>query len=243
MISETSEQDWIERIKTAYVANDYPLANSLMGQALVETDSKSQLLEIAGMMAYERGEFRESIRLIESAMFEVCLSISGQMTLANAWIKLNNLTAAETTLTFLVESVDRVPCSMLPDLTQNVVQIGRDDLAAIVCEAALARHPGDDNAAFGAGFYLFRSGGSLKSAMAYMSRAVELNPICTMYRVNLAIVCKALGKWEMAYFQASEIPVSEIQKLRCECVVNQLNEIYLHFEDYERLAKIGAKND
>ncbi|MCP4463618.1 MAG: hypothetical protein GY819_12550, partial [Planctomycetaceae bacterium] len=166
------EQDWIERIKSAYIARDYPQVNRLMKQALVETDLSPSLLEIAGIMAYERGEYEESIRLIGTAMIEICLSISGQLTLAKAWVEVGNYDAAETTLVFLVEQINRVPCAMLPDLTRTVVQIGRDDLAIEICKTVLARHPDNDKAAYGVGFYLLRSEGELALAKAYMRRAV-----------------------------------------------------------------------
>ncbi|MDG1512142.1 MAG: tetratricopeptide repeat protein [Mariniblastus sp.] len=242
MPSKVTEKAWIERVRSAYVSCNYPLATKLMEQALIETKSAASLLEIAGMMAYERGQYQEAIRLIEAAMFEVCLSISGQLTLANACLKVGNVATAETTLSFLVECVDRVPCAMLLDLTHNLVEIGRDDLAIEVCRAALSRHPGDDNAAFGVGFYIYRSGGSLEWAQMYMSRAVELNPLCSMYRVNLAIVHAELGQWAEAYFQTTQVQVSEVRNLSCGCLVERVKDIYLHFEDYERLAELGAQN-
>ena len=241
MSIKASEQDWIERIKSAYIARDYPQVNRLMKQALVETDLSPSLLEIAGIMAFERGEYEESIRLIETAMIEICLSISGQLTLAKAWVEVGNYDAAETTLVFLVELINRVPCAMLPDLTRTVVQIGRDDLAIEICKTVLARHPYNDKAAYGVGFYLLRSEGELSLAKAYMRRAVTLNPKCWMYRVSLAIICVALGEWDSAYSQATKIPVSEIKQLPCECLVSQIKEIFLHFEDFERLADMGTE--
>ncbi|MDB4778099.1 hypothetical protein OAG68_01455 [bacterium] len=185
MKSKLSERQWIERIKSAYVDKDFPRADQLIAHAMEETGSAPKLLEIAGMLAYERGDFRESIGLLEGAMFEICLSISAQLTMVNAWLKVGNQKSAETALVFLVDVIDRVPCTMLRDLTHSVVEIGREDLAAKICQTAFQRHPDDDNAAFAIGYYAYRSGGSAELALRYMHIATELNPDSSFYRINL----------------------------------------------------------
>ena len=238
MSSGLSEQDWYERIKRAYLDQNFRLAERLMDRALEETESSPMLLEIAGMMAYERRDFHESIRLIEAAMFEVSLSISAQMTLASAWLRIGNRGAAETTLSFLVEIIERIPCSMLSDLTRNVVEIGRDDLAIAICQEAFRRHPDDDNAAFAVGFYMFRNGQSVDVAQRYMRIATQLDPACVTYRLNLAVVCASVGQWQDAYLEATQVSTADVRSFSCPCLVNQVKEIYLRFDDFERVVAL-----
>lgn len=237
---EEKIQCWIERIQGAYLTGDLTLASSLVEQALPETGDAPRLLEIAGMLAFEQGNFNSSVRLIESAMLEISLSLASQMVLAKAWLKQGDRDSAETTLRFLVEMIDRLPCSMLPDLTHALADIRRYELAISVCRTAFTRHPEDDNAVFGAAFYMRRSGYPLELVKNVMMHAVDLNPDSQLYRANVALVCCDLDLWEEAYSHTCRLPDAAIESLPCACMVAQFRKLFVRFSDHVRLDLISS---
>ncbi len=237
MFKNSTINRWIERIKEAYLADDSVLADSLMKQALVETGSASRLLEISGIIAYHQGNVQESIRLIEAAMFEIGLSISGQLTLANAWLQTGDFDSTRTTVTFLVDIIERVPCSMLPDLTHLLSAIQEYELAIAVCREAYERNPDDDNAVFGAAFYMDRAGYPVELVKSMMLKAVDMKPSSQLYRANLAVVCSAMGQWEIAYSHACRLSDAALKSLPCRCMAKQIAELFSRFQDVDRLEK------
>lgn len=230
---------WVERIKQAYLSNDSALTESLIDQALQETDDDARLIEIKGMIAYQNGDIRESAHLIETAMFEIGLSISGQMTLANAWLSLGEQDRARTTVSFLVEVIERVPCSMLPDLTNLLSALKEYELAIVVCRVAFARHPDDDNAVFGAAFYMHRAGYPPELVKNMMFKAVEMNPDSSLYQVNLAIVCCSLNEWDTAYSWACRLSDRALGAIPCGCMIDTMVELFQRFDDFERIQKLN----
>lgn len=232
---------WIDRIRAAYQAKDLEVADSLVQSALDETDQSSKILEIAGIIAYDRGNYADTIRFIELAMIEMRLSFASQLVLAKAYLKRGNREPAETTLVFLVEMIERIPCSMLPDLTHAVAELKRFDLALTVCRTAFSRHPDDDNAVFGAAFYMHRLGYPIELVKNLVAKAIALNPGAELYRVNMAVVCCALSHWNEAYSHAVRVSDECLQSLPCACMVTQLRNLYARFEDHHRMLLLSQK--
>ena len=231
---------WIDRVKDAYLNSDAVLTDSLLQEAIAETDSAPQLLEIAGMIAYRKGEAVEAIRLIEAAMFEIGLSISAQLTLANAWLQVGNIDSSRTTASFLVDVVDRVPCSMLADLTHILSALQEYELAIVACRKAFERHPDDDNAIFGCAFYMHRAGYPLELVKNVMLKALELKPTSQLYQVNLAVVYCSLNQWEAAYLSACRLSDQALSSIPCDCMVRQLTDLFKRFDDQSRLTKVKS---
>lgn len=229
---------WIDRIKDAYQNRDLIVAENLAQQAIDETNQSARILEIAGMIAYERQNYDEAVKLIESAMFEIRLSFASQLVLAKAWLKIGKQESAETTLVFLVEMIEQIPCPMLPDLTNALAELKRYDHALTVCRTAFARHPDDDHAIFGAAFYMHRLGYPLELVKSVVSKAIALNPNSQLYRANLAAVCCALEQWDEAYAEACRLSDKAIKSLPCKCILSQLRQLFARFEDYRRLQLI-----
>ena len=231
-------EGWIDRVRECYLADDQVMTDKLLGEALEKTNNAPQLMEIAGMIAYKYGDFEESIRLIEAAMFEISLSISGQLTLANAGLQTGDWELARTMACFLVEIIDRVPCSMLPDLTELASALEEYELAVCVCRAAYARNPSDDNAVFGVGFYMYRAGSPLELAKYMMNKAVCMNPESQVYRVYVATIHCLLGEWDTAYSHACQITDRALGGVFCERMVKALAELFLRYEDSSRFEKL-----
>lgn len=232
---------WVQRVKQAYLSDDQALTNSLMDQAMDDTNSAPRLLEVSGIIAYRSGNIEEAIRLIEAAMFEVGLSIAGQLTLANAWLRIGELESARTTAAFLVEVLDRVPCSMLTDLTHLLAALQEYELAIVVCRTAFERHDDDDNAVFGAAFYMYRSGYPLELVKSVMLKAVQMNPSSQLYLVNLAIICCALEAWNEAYSHACRLTDQSLNSVPCGCMVEKLSDLFTRFDDFARLEKLNSR--
>lgn len=234
-------RDWIDRIHAAYQAEDLVVADSLAQRALAETGQPSKLLEIAGIIAYDRENYDETIRLIESAMLETRLSFASQLVLAKAYLKQGKCELAETSLVFLVEMIEQLPCSMLPDLTLAVAELKRFDLALTVCRTAFARHPDDDNAVFGAAFYMYRLGYPIELVKNLMTKAIALNPGSQLYRVNMAVVCCSLSLWKEAYIQTAHVSDEVLQALPCARMIARLRELFIRFNDRRRLLLLSRK--
>ncbi len=237
-MSEANVERWIERIKAAYLEGDISVANSLLFDALEETSHAPKLLEIAGMLAYIDEDYELSVELIERAMFELPMSISAQMTLANAKMKLRKFDDAAITLEFLVEQVGRVPCSMLADLTHAVSEIGRDDWAIETCLEASRRHPHDHEAIFAVGYYQWRLGIDLDVARTFMEQAVQMQPESSRYRILLSSLLVDLGDDECAYDQIKTVPLENLASINCDCRREQFRNLFRQQHDFLRMATV-----
>ena len=218
------------------------LTDSLIELALDESGNSRTLREVAGKVAYAHGDSDEAVRLIESAMFEISLSISGQLTLANAWMDRDESELARSTLRFLVEIIDRVPCSYLPELTHALARVKEYELAIVVCRNAFDRHPEDDNAIFGAAFYMNKAGYPPELIRNSMRKAVDLNPDSQLYGLNLAVLCCALRSWDEAYRHACRLSDAAIRSIPCKCLANRLKALFQRFDDAERLELISEQD-
>ncbi|MEM7454629.1 MAG: hypothetical protein AAF456_09795 [Planctomycetota bacterium] len=232
-ISNTCE--WIDRIRVAFQNGDIALADSLATEAIEATGGAPEVLEIGGIIAFELEDYGETIRLIEKAMVIATLSIASQLCLARAYIGHGKPELAETGLEFLVEMAHRVPCNMLPDLTNACSSIERYDLALGVCREAAARHPEDDNAIFGAAFYMFRLGYPLELIKNMMLKAIELNPMSNIYRLNITTVFLNLNQLDFAYEHACKMCDDALRTVPCGCMVGRLRELFAHYGDQRRI--------
>ena len=225
---------WLSKIRESFEAKDMVLTQSLLEESLQETNSSPKLMEVAGMIAYTRGDFEESIRLIEEASFQIVLTLSGQLTLANAWLRQGQTDSARTTLLFLVETIERVPSSMLPDLTHGLAKLDEFEAAISVCRNAFDRHPDDDNAVFGAAFYMHRAGYPSELVYNVMAKAVQMDPNSDLYRINISIICCSLNRFQEAYTHACRLSPERLKAIPCSCMKVILRKLFIRFEDKER---------
>ncbi len=235
MERKASVEYWLENIKQSYQSKDDVLTASLVQLALSETDYHPRILEVAGMIAYTCGHIEDAIEFIERASFEIRLSISSQLTLANAWLSQGDVESAKLTLRFLVEVIERVPCSMLPDLTHALAKIEDFNSAIRVCRVAFERHPDDDNAVFGAAFYMNRAGYPKRLVYGVMARAIELDATSPVYRLNMACICCSLNFWDEAYTHACRLSPDELKTIPCKCTSAQMLKLFQRFGDQQRL--------
>jgi len=127
---------WVDQIKAAYAQDETVVAYSLAEQAIVQTNSAPEILEVAGMLAFDRGELNLAKELIQRAMFEVSLSVPSQLVLAEVAVKEQDHEEAKQILEFLVEIADRVPCSLLPRLTHLLSSLRMYQLALATCHCS-----------------------------------------------------------------------------------------------------------
>ena len=238
---ENNVTTWAKRIKAAYALDETVIAYSLAEQAIAQTNNDPEILEIAGMLAFDRGELNLAKELIQRAMFEVSLSVSSQLVLAEVAVKDQNHDEAKLILEFLVEIADRVPCSLLPRLTHLLSGLRMYQLALAICREAFRRHPEDDNAVFGVAFYMYRAGYPLTLVHNVMARAVEMKPHSSLYRINLAAICCYLEQWQVAYDHACEASDATIRNLPCQCMATQMKQLFLKFDDHARLKLLEAR--
>ncbi len=170
--------------------------------------------------------------------FEIGLSISAQLTIANAWIQVGKTDAARTTASFLVEIVERIPYSMLAELTHVLSHLQEYELAVRVCRTACERHPRDDHAVFGLAFYMYRAGYPLIAVKNMMLKAIDLAPACQLYQLNLAVVCCSLEQWDAAYAHACHLSTKALGTIPCQYMVKKLVELFTRFGDDERLNQL-----
>ncbi|MEL7499766.1 MAG: hypothetical protein AAFN77_19340 [Planctomycetota bacterium] len=233
---------WTEKIKEAFLEDNLSLASSLADSALDETNSAPALMEIAGLIAFHQKDLGRAIQLIEAAMFETPLSITSQMALAEIRLEIKEPDSAFSILEFLVEIVERVPCSMLPKLTHMLAEVDRYEEAVAVCLEAHKRHPEDSNAIFGAGFYMHRAGHPLPLVAGAMVKAVEIRPRSFLYRLNLSVVLCWLEEWDQAYAHACCLSEKALGCIPCDCMAEQIKSLFERFEDTKRLEFLQSKN-
>lgn len=78
----TNPQDvtaWLDRIKFAHLNNETVIAESLALSAIEATNNAPAIREVAGMLAFDRGDYDQTMQLIESAMFEIPLSVTARL--------------------------------------------------------------------------------------------------------------------------------------------------------------------
>ena len=231
MSKKVAVKTWLERIRCAYAHNETTVVESLIISASEATGNAPEVREVAGMLAFDRGDCDEAIKLIESAMFEIPLSVTGQMALADAFLKTGNRNRAESIYQFLVQIIDRVPCGVMPHFIKVLTELGCYQGAVTACRESCKRHPNDDSAIFNAAFCLHRAGYPLPQVHKAMLRAVELKPNCSLYRINIAVVCGWLDRWDEAYSHACAISAAALNDLPCQCMVSQLQKIFAMHDD------------
>ena len=239
---DTDVANWINRIGSAHLSGDYVIADSLAQQALAETSDAPKILEIAGVIAFYRHRYDEAINQIERAMFVVPLSFTSQMVLARAFLKEDMPERSLTTIRFLVEVVERIPCEMLAELTRIASELQHFDLALSVCREACMRHPDDDQAVFGAAFYMHRLGYPVELVRNLMIKAIGLNPNSQFYRLNLASIYCSTGDWENAYDQIRRVPGEALATIPCGCMYSMLHDVLHRFNDHERLKILKTRS-
>ena len=239
---DTDVANWINRIGSAHLSGDYVIADSLAQQALTETSNAPKILEIAGVIAFYRHRYDEAITQIERAMFVVPLSFTSQMVLARAFLKVDMPERSFTTIRFLVEVVERLPCEMLPELTRIASELQHFDLALSVCREACMRHPEDDQAVFGAAFYMHRLGYPIELIRNLMIKAIDLNPTSQFYRLNLASIYCSTDDWEKAYDQIQRVPDQALATIPCGCMYSMLHDVLNRFNDHARLKVLMTHN-
>ena len=235
-MSDTLVMDWIEKIESTYFDGEIAVAKSLLVEAIEETDAAPQLLKISGLLEYIEGNYKQAIELIERAMFEITLSITAQMTLANALLKVGECDKVEVVVEFLVEQIVRVPCSMLTNLTYVACAIGRHDLAHDVCVEAFRRHPKDHCALFGIGFHMLRCNRDPDKARVYLEQAVEMSAGASFYRAEFSALLIDLGDPDAAYEQIKAIPLEDLPKFYDGNRKDQFRELLRGKQDFLRLA-------
>ena len=227
--------DWINRIGKVHLAGDYSIAESLAHQAMEETKNAPKILEMAGIIAFNQQRYDEAIELIERAMFETPLSFTSQLVLAKSFVQRDQDDRAKATTQFLTEMAEKLPCEMLPDLSQLTAHLNQYDLALAVCNEATSRHPKDDNAFFGAAIYMQRLGYSNQEVKEVMQEAVTLAPDSEVYRLNMAAICFSLSQTEEAYQHAQHLSDEALQTLPCGCIGSMLKKLFREFQDDTRL--------
>lgn len=231
---------WLLEVKTACQTGDKEgawVSTRKLVQRLVAQPHK---LELAGLLAFEAGIWRIACHLLQEALCQVCLTIPTRVALSAMWVRFGKESLAKTEIAFLVERMDEVPCQLMAELSSLCGSADLGQLGLEVCREAHRRHPEDDQAVFGFASYQRSLGFPLPLVCNSIVRALEINPACDTYRLQLVHDLAGLGFWKKAYEHACELNLGASGSKYCQNVKSLLRMLFSRYSDRDRLEQLIA---
>jgi len=233
-------------VRTRWQAGDYVGAEAVLASAVAESPDDATLWEIRGRTLARLKRFGEACHALESASLLAPLSLSGQCTLAQAYLELGKRDLARFMLRGLAARRD-CPTSCLSDLAAGLGRLGELELALQVCREASARDPEGDEPFYGMAYYMRKLKYPAALVRAVVEQAHRLAPDSIVYRVALAILHEELGDWELAHGVVRGVKPENVCCAHC---ISHLQTIYEMAGDEpaargcrERLDELAARGD
>jgi Flp pilus assembly protein TadD len=167
---------------------------------------------------------------LEEAALLVPLDVSTQCRLADCYARTGDTAHARQLLLFLVDDAG-CPSDSLPHVAAGFGQLGDFEQALAVCRLATERNPAEAAPHFGAAYYLRRLGYPAAAIVPSATRAFELEPEVSLYRVSLALLLAESGRREEAYDLLRDLPA---ERCGCTCRLRRVMAVFKAVGDHQR---------
>lgn len=192
-----------------------------------------RLWELLAEIHLARGYSQLAMKALETASCLVPLSCASQLRLARCYEDADRGGLALDIYSHLARRWD-LPRELSAELASGLGRCGRFDLALHVCRAACRVDPHDDEAIYGAAYYLRKLGNAPRKVVALLHRAVQLAPERTLYRVALALALREDGQLDGLEPTLSGLRGDQLQEVPCRETLSRLLDYYKDREQYER---------
>lgn len=190
-------EDWLacatELLDRGYLAE----ADALARDGLDRFPDAGRLWRLRGLLRIRLGDIAGACSALETASLLVPLDPAACCALAECHAREGRHTLARDLFRSLASEYD-CPTELLPAVASGLGSLGDDWMALKVCRELSSREPDRHEALFGQAFYLRRLGHSVEQVLTLVSRAHELAPTSTLYRVTLASLLDHVGRGEDA---------------------------------------------
>jgi tetratricopeptide (TPR) repeat protein len=210
-----SADDYLWAARAQYDMGDFDQALSVCQVGLGMFPENAGLLQVSGLSAYHKGDWKFALLQLEHANLLSPLAVPAQLALARIYVRqLNAPEAALAIYDFLAEP-DRCPVPALPEVVRGLAQIGANEQAYAVCLRLIELRPSFHQAHFGAAFNLTQMGRTAEQVLPFLRRAFEISPDTVSYRVSLALLYAQTERHADAYELLRVLPPQSVDCPNC----------------------------
>lgn len=189
------------------------------------------LWELLGVAHQREGRHELAREALETATLLKPLDIGARFCLAEAYAACGAHDLAVFVYR-LVSDDPRTPVWLLPRVASHLGAMEEFSHALGVCQLIVHRDPMRHEAHFGIGFYLRRLGIATEKVIAAISRAYELAPEITLYRIVFASLLRELGRDDEAYELLRLLPPGSVN---CPHALQRMMQVFQTANDVQRL--------
>lgn len=211
----------------------------LAERAVQEDPDDGRFWQFLGLLRHRQRDYSGACAALETASLLVPLEPASRCALAECHARAGRKGLACDLYRQLGRD-ERCPTALLSAVAAGLGSLGENEAALAACRKIVRRDPLHHHAHFGVAFYLRRLGRPLTSVIASISRAHELAPQVTLYRVSLAVLLDHSGQREEACDLLRDVDPAAMQ---CSSCLQRAMAIFQEAGDWERFEAFRAQTD
>ena len=200
---------------------------------LKHSPQDAEALELQGVIHRATGRFEVAVDSLETAQDIRPLSCTARLALADCYSVCGRPESARSIYQDLSQ-LPELPYSLLSDVAAGAARVGDYEVALEVCQTALERDPGSDQALYGVVFYMSKAGLPAVEILPLARQLMEQAPGIFLYRVAVVTLLESLDDLVAGYLVIADATPTELKSLECPCCVQRLMELYGEFGDLKR---------
>ena len=205
-------------------------AADYLDNVLQHSPQDAEALELKGVIHRATGRFEVAVVSLETAQSIRPLSCTARLALADCYSICGRAESARSIYQDLSQLPD-LPYSLLSDVAAGAARVGDYGVALEVCQTALERDPGSDQALYGVVFYMSKAGLPAVEILPLARQLMEQAPSVFLYRVAVVTLLESLDDLVAGYLVIADATPAELKSLECPCCVQRLMELYGEFGD------------
>jgi tetratricopeptide (TPR) repeat protein len=190
--------EWLLRCTASLMRGEVREADRTSAIAVAEHPDDGRLWEFRGLTLLRTGDREGGCEALETAQVLVPLSPASRCALAECHARAGRRDLAENLYGQLAADPS-CPSGLLPAVAAGLGALGCFRAALAACRELWRREPDCHEAIFGQAYYLRRLGAPLARIVDLVSRAHELAPGSSLYRVTLGSILAELDRRDEAY--------------------------------------------
>tara|TARA_B100001123_G_scaffold332850_1_gene375602 strand:- start:17 stop:742 length:726 start_codon:yes stop_codon:yes gene_type:complete len=223
----------IKQAMDYYRHGNFGAAVDCLDHVLTHRPRDAEALELRGVIHRATGRFEVAIIALETAQDVRPLSCTARLALADCYCVCGRAESARSIYQDLSE-LPNLPCHLLSDVAAGAARVGDYGVALGVCQTALKREPGSDQALYGVVFYMSKAGLPAVEILPLARQLMEQAPGVFLYRVAVVTLLESLDDLVAGYLVIADATPAELRSLECACCVQRLMKLYGEFGDATR---------
>ncbi|OWK45062.1 tetratricopeptide repeat protein [Fimbriiglobus ruber] len=232
--------DLLHWASVGHLTSGRPTAARETGQDGLRTDPDHPgLNEVVGLAEHDLEEYARAIHYLETAARHGLLGVTGELTLADCYLRFGLVRAAAAVYDRLANP-GQCPTPHLPALAKGLGRVGRYAAAQNVCDRLARLRPDYHPAWYGAAVYRLMLGRPLADVLPALERAHRLAPHALPYRLTLAAALTDVGRAADAYPLVRNLSAEDVA---CGGLCRRLLAVFAHAGDAAQLDAYQARAD